>query len=91
MHKIKWANSAQESYQFFLKYLAEENLSAAKKWNQEFWHKLDILQKFPEIGSLNFFDIHGSRKFLIAPAWIIYDVSDYEVFILAFRHHSQVK
>ena len=89
--KIIWSPLAIERLTEIAEYIAYDNPSAAEKWVDEIFKRVEHLQRFPELGriipELSRQDI---REILFKNYRIIYRVESQQISIITIRHGKQI-
>jgi len=88
---VIWSPLAIERLAEITDYIAQDNPSAAEKWVQNIFKRVEHLQRFPEIGrlvpELSRPDI---REILFKNYRIIYRIESQQLSILTIRHGKQL-
>jgi len=88
---IIWSPLAVERLTEIAGYIAQDNPSAAEKWVNDIFNRVDHLHRFPEIGrivpELSRKDI---REILFKNYRIIYQIESEQLSILTIRHGKQI-
>jgi len=89
--RIIWSPLALERATEIVEYIAQDNISAAKKWINTVFEKVGQLELFPNSGRIVPEIEHEKfRELLYVNYRIIYQVAEKQVNILTIRHGKQV-
>ncbi|MBN1684255.1 MAG: type II toxin-antitoxin system RelE/ParE family toxin [Gammaproteobacteria bacterium] len=89
--KIYWTHLAQNRVAEIARYIAQDNLAAARNWVEKIFAKVDKLSQFPEMGR-NVSEIKKSniRELIYGNYRIIYRGEKQLIYILTVRHFAQI-
>ncbi|MBW1608253.1 MAG: type II toxin-antitoxin system RelE/ParE family toxin [Deltaproteobacteria bacterium] len=89
--KIIWSPLAVERAAEIAEYISRDNPTAAKKWVDTVFSKVDQLKSFPESGRIvPEIDSKDFRELIYGNYRIIYRVEKTQVSILTIRHGKQI-
>lgn len=89
--KIIWSPLAIERVSDIAEYIAEDNISAAMKWIDELFKKIEQLNEFPESGRVvPEMKISHIRELLFRNYRIVYRIEKKQISILTLRHFKQI-
>lgn len=89
--KIIWSPLAIDRTTEIAKYIAQDNPSAAKKWVENLFAKVEILKSSPQNGRVvPETHIDDIRELIYGNYRIIYRLGDQRVSILTVRHGKQI-
>jgi toxin ParE1/3/4 len=90
MARIIWSDEARQDLDLIFLRLHSESLSYAQKWINEVFNKIELLEKFPNIGrKVPEIKISSIREISAGRYRIIYNVvKGGDVEIMAIRHSS---
>ena len=89
--KVKWSNRAIDCVQEISDYIALDNPTAAEKWVDNIFDKVQILSSTPEIGRIVFeLSMDSVRELIFGNYRIIYQIHDKVVLIIAVRNFKQI-
>ena len=89
--KIIWSPLAVERAVEIAEYISRDNPTAAKKWVDTVFSKVDQLKSFPESGRIvPEIDSKDFRELIYGNYRIIYRVEKTQVSILTIRHGKQI-
>ncbi|WP_319548576.1 type II toxin-antitoxin system RelE/ParE family toxin [Desulfogranum marinum] len=87
MAKIRWSHEAEQWLREIYEYIAQDNLSAAKKVVSGIYEKAQILTDFPEIGYKYRDEPEGEIRILLYGHYrIAYIITDEYIDILGVFH-----
>jgi toxin ParE1/3/4 len=91
MARIVWSNEARQDLDTIFMRLNTESLSYSKKWINEVFDKIELLEKFPNMGrKVPEIKINNIREIFAGRYRVIYNIcKDGTVEIVAIRHASQ--
>lgn len=91
MAGIVWSDEARQDLDSIFMRLERESLSNARRWINEVFHKLSLLENFPHLGkSVAEIRIYNVREVLAGQYRILYTVgSGDRIEILAIRHTAR--
>lgn len=86
--KIFWTQSARQSRNALVEYIANDNIHAALELDTRISVAASRLADFPQLGKMG--RIEGSRELVIHKHYIlVYDIVEEDIVILAILHTSQ--
>ncbi|MCE7059630.1 type II toxin-antitoxin system RelE/ParE family toxin [Dyadobacter sp. CY343] len=90
MAGIIWSKEARQDLDNTFLWLEGESRSYSRKWINEVFHKIELLEKFPKMGrQIPETRIESIREIRVGKYRIIYNTKKTEVEILAIRHTSK--
>jgi toxin ParE1/3/4 len=91
MAGVIWSNEARQDLDSIFLRLSTESKSYSEKWINEVFSKIEVIEKFPNIGRrVPEVKINSVREFFVGSYRIIYNISKAEIIeILAVRHSSR--
>jgi len=89
--KIVWSPRARKRLLEYGDYIAQDNMEAAIKWQEELIEKIENLKDFPEQGRIVPEDGRPSiREIFYKSHRIIYKLTSKDILILIIRHKKQL-
>jgi len=91
MARINWSEEARQDLDTIFIRLNSESLSYSQKWINDVFSKVELLEKFPNMGrTLPETRLPSIREILVGRYRVIYNVAkDSTVEIMAIRHSSR--
>jgi toxin ParE1/3/4 len=91
MAGVIWSNEARQDLDSIFLRLSTESKLYSEKWINEVFSKIEVIEKFPNIGRrVPEVKINSVREFFVGSYRIIYNISKAEIIeILAVRHSSR--
>jgi toxin ParE1/3/4 len=91
MAGVIWSNEARQDLDSIFLRLSTESKLYSEKWINEVFSKIELIEKFPNIGRrVPEVKINSVREFFVGSYRIIYNISKAEIIeILAVRHSSR--
>lgn len=91
MARINWSEEARKDLDTIFLRLNSESLSYSRKWINDVFGKIELLEKFPNMGrTLPETRLSGIREILVGKYRVIYNVAkDNTIEIMAIRHSSR--
>lgn len=91
MAGINWSEEARKDLDTIFLRLNSESLSYSRKWINDVFGKIELLEKFPNMGrTLPETRLSSIREILVGKYRVIYNVAkDNTIEIMAIRHSSR--
>jgi plasmid stabilization system protein ParE len=90
MAKARLTQEAREDLENIFFELSEFTDAYAKDWVDDFFHQMELLEKFPHLGKMvPKMQIRPLREILGGKYTVTYVASEEEVLVLAIRHSSR--
>lgn len=91
MAGVVWSNEARQDLDTIFLRLSVESKSYSGKWINEVFKKIELIEKFPNMGRrVPEVKINSVREFFVGSYRILYNISKSEnIEILAIRHSSR--
>lgn len=85
--KIIWSARAAASFSASVDYISRDSASAAQKWAERVFKKIEGLLEFPKIGKLQNAERKGLRQLIIEKDYLaVYRYTQDKCIIVAFRN-----
>lgn len=89
--KIVWSPLSIERMEEIADYIASDSPSAANRWIEAVFGKVDLLKRNPEIGRVvPELQINDIREIILGNYRIIYRYDNKQISILTVRHFKQI-
>ncbi|WP_031527606.1 type II toxin-antitoxin system RelE/ParE family toxin [Dyadobacter crusticola] len=90
MAGIIWSKEARQDLDTIFLWLESESKSYSKKWINELFQKVELVEKFPKMGrKIPETRIESIREIRVGNYRVIYNAKKDDVEILAIRHTSR--
>ncbi len=91
MARINWSEEARQDLDTIFLRLNSESLSYSQKWINDVFSKIELLEKFPNMGrSVPEIRLTSIREIIVGKHRVIYNVAkDNIIEIMAIRHSSR--
>jgi toxin ParE1/3/4 len=91
MDRVIWSNEARQDLDTIFLRLNSESKSYSQKWINEVFKKIELIEKFPNMGRMvPEVKVSSVREFFVGSYRILYNISKAEnIEILAIRHASR--
>ena len=91
MARINWSEEARQDLETIFLRLNSESLSYSQKWINDVFSKIELLEKFPNMGrTVPETRLTNIREILVGKYRVIYNVAKSNVIeIMAIRHSSR--
>ena len=88
--KIQWSKKASKRFDEIINYLEKEfGDEVSSKFIQKVYEFLDLLEKFPELGSLEYKALNIRGFVIVKQTTIFYQVKNDEIIVLNFFDNRQ--
>ncbi|WP_037327002.1 type II toxin-antitoxin system RelE/ParE family toxin [Runella zeae] len=89
MAKARLTKEAREDLENIFFELSEYSDAYAKDWTDDFFHQMELLEKFPHLGKIVAkMQMKSLREILVGKYNVTYAVSEEDILVLAIRHSS---